>query len=62
MIPLELCPSMHLFHTTDVGSLRDLSKAAPQSGHNPSQSQDQNGNYEVDQMVIRTAGNGSESS
>ncbi|XP_057473045.1 GATA transcription factor 28 isoform X1 [Actinidia eriantha] len=59
--PRTLCNACGLMWA-NKGSLRDLSKAAPQSGHNPSQSQDQNGNYEVDQMVIRTAGNGSESS
>lgn len=57
--PRTLCNACGLMWA-NKGTLRDLSKAAPQSGQNPSLSQNENGNFEPDQVKI--AGNGSDSS
>ncbi|KAH7867163.1 hypothetical protein Vadar_029723 [Vaccinium darrowii] len=58
--PRTLCNACGLMWA-NKGTLRDLSKAAPQSGQNPSLSQNENGNFELDQ-VVKIAGNGSDSS
>ncbi|KAL7162871.1 hypothetical protein ACSBR2_043194 [Camellia fascicularis] len=59
--PRTLCNACGLMWA-NKGTLRDLSKAAPQLGQNPSLSQNENGNFDADQMVCRIAGNGSDSS
>ncbi|KAF7135382.1 hypothetical protein RHSIM_Rhsim08G0248900 [Rhododendron simsii] len=59
--PRTLCNACGLMWA-NKGTLRDLSKAAPQSGQNPSLSQNENGNIEPDQMVVKIAGNNSDSS
>ncbi|XP_052175766.1 GATA transcription factor 28-like [Diospyros lotus] len=60
--PRTLCNACGLMWA-NKGTLRDLSKAAGQPGQNPSLSQNENGNFEVDQMVLGgIAGNGSDSS
>jgi len=58
--PRTLCNACGLMWA-NKGALRDLSKAAPQSGQNPSLNQNENGNFEPDQ-VVKIAGNGSDSS
>ncbi|CAL5439314.1 unnamed protein product [Camellia sinensis] len=59
--PRTLCNACGLMWA-NKGTLRDLSKAAPQLGQNPLLSQNENGNFDADQMVCRIAGNGSDSS
>ncbi|KAK9282576.1 hypothetical protein L1049_005497 [Liquidambar formosana] len=60
--PRTLCNACGLMWA-NKGTLRDLSKAAPQAGQNSSLNRnEENGNFEADQMVLRTAENGSDSS
>uniref|UniRef100_A0A5B7BQ30 Putative GATA transcription factor 28 n=1 Tax=Davidia involucrata TaxID=16924 RepID=A0A5B7BQ30_DAVIN len=60
--PRTLCNACGLMWA-NKGTLRDLSKAAPQSGQNSSLNQnEENGNYEGNQMVLQIPGNGSDSS
>ncbi|XP_057967698.1 GATA transcription factor 28-like [Malania oleifera] len=60
--PRTLCNACGLMWA-NKGTLRDLSKASQQSGQNPSLNQnEENGNLDADQMVLRIAGNISDSS
>ncbi|GLT80265.1 hypothetical protein SLA2020_517160 [Shorea laevis] len=57
--PRTLCNACGLMWA-NKGTLRDLSRAAPQAG-NSSLNRDENGNFEANQMAVTVAGNVSDS-
>lgn len=60
--PRTLCNACGLVWA-NKGTLRNLSKAAPQNGHNSSSNRTgENGDFEADQMVLRIEGNVGEAS